>query len=47
MNFFARNAFKVVKNAICNDRVLAQSNIFLFFIIEIDVFDFEWEVVLY
>ena len=47
INFFARNAFEAIKNAMCNDRVLAQSNISLLFIIEIDVFDFEWKVVLY
>ena len=47
MNFFARNAFQAIKNAMCNDRVLAQSNISFLFIIEIDVFDFEWEIVLY
>ena len=40
IHFAARNAFTIIKNVMCNDKVLAQSNISLFFIIEIDVFDF-------
>ena len=40
MHFAAHNAFIIIKNVMCNDKVLAQSNILLFFIIEIDVFDF-------
>ena len=41
MHFAARNAFTVIKNVMCSDKVLAQSNISLFFIIKIDVFDFD------
>ena len=41
MHFAARNAFTIIKNVICNDKILAQSNTSLFFIIEIDVFDFD------
>ena len=47
MHFAARNAFTIIKNVMCNDKVLVQSNISLSFIIEIDVFDFDWKVVLY
>ena len=41
MHFAARNAFTIIKNVMCSDKVLIQSNISLFFIIEIDVFDFD------
>ena len=47
MHFATHNAFTVIKNVICNDKVLIQSNISLFFIIEIDVFNFDWKAVLY
>ena len=47
MHFATRNAFTIIKNVMCNDKVLAQSNILLFFVIEIDVSDFDWKVVLY
>ena len=47
MHFATRNAFTVIKNVMCNDKVLIQSNISLFFIIEIDVSDFGWKTVLY
>ena len=47
MHFATHNAFIIIKNVMCNDKVLIQSNISLFFIIEIDVFDFNWKVVLY
>ena len=47
MHFAARNAFIIIKNVMCNDKVLIQSNISLFFVIEIDVFDFNWKIVLY
>ena len=47
MHFAARNAFIIIKNVMCSDRVLVQSNISLFFVIEIDVSDFGWKVVLY
>ena len=47
MHFATRNAFIIIKNVMCSDRVLTQLNILLFFIIEIDVFNFDWEVVLY
>ena len=47
MHFAARNAFTTIKNVICNNKVLIQSNISLFFVIEIDVSDFDWKVVLY
>ena len=40
MHFAAHNAFIIIKNVICSDKVLIQSNISLFFVIEIDVFDF-------
>ena len=39
--FAAHNAFTIIKNVMCNDKILIQSNISLFFIIEIDVFDFD------
>ena len=41
MHFAARNAFTIIKNVMCNDKILIQSNILLFFVIEIDVFDFD------
>ena len=41
ITFDARNAFTCIKNVMCNDRVLIQSNTFLSFIIEIDAFDFD------
>ena len=41
MHFATRNAFTIIKNVMCSDKVLIQSNISLFFIIEIDVFDFD------
>ena len=47
MNFFARNVFELIKNVIYNDRVLTQSNISLFFVIETNIFDFDWKIVLY
>ena len=47
MHFAARNAFTIIKNVMCNDKVLIQLNISLSFIIEIDVFNFDWKVVLY
>ena len=47
MIFVFKNAFYNIKNVMCNNRVLIQFDIFLFFIIEIDVFDFDWKIVLY
>ena len=47
MHFAIRNAFTIIKKIMCNDKVLTQSNILLFFIIKIDVFNFDWKVVLY
>ena len=47
MHFAARNAFTIIKNVMCSDKILVQSNISLFFVIETDVSDFDWEVVLY
>ena len=47
MHFAARNAFTIIKNVMCSDKILIQSNISLLFVIEIDVFDFDWKVVLY
>ena len=47
MHFATRNAFTIIKNVMCSDKVLVQSNISLFFVIEIDVSDFDWKVVLY
>ena len=47
MNFFARNVFEIIKNVMCNDCVLTQSNTFCFFVIETNVFDFDWKIVLY
>ena len=41
MHFAAHNAFTIIKNVMCSDRILIQSNISLFFIIEIDVSDFD------
>ena len=41
MTFDIRNAFTYIKNVMYNNRILIQLNIFLFFIIEIDVFDFD------
>ena len=41
MHFAIRNAFTIIENVICNDKILIQSNISLFFIIEIDVFNFD------
>ena len=41
MHFATRNAFTAIKNVICNDKILIQLNISLFFVIEIDVFDFD------
>ena len=47
INFLTKNVFYSIKNAMCNNRVLIQFNIFLFFIIEIDAFDFDWKAILY
>ena len=47
MHFAARNAFTVIKNVMCNDKILIQLNISLSFVIEIDVSDFDWKIVLY
>ena len=47
MHFAARNAFTVIKNVMCNNKILIQSNISLSFVIEIDVFNFDWKTVLY
>ena len=47
MHFATRNAFTIIKNVMCNDKVLIQSNISLFFVIETDASDFNWKVVLY
>ena len=40
MYFAARNAFTVIKNVMCSNKVLVQLNISLFFVIEIDAFNF-------
>ena len=40
MHFAARNAFTIIKNVMCSDKVLIQLNISLFFVIEIDASDF-------
>ena len=40
INVSIKNAFYNIKNVIYNNRVLIQFNIFLFFIIKINVFDF-------
>ena len=47
MHFAIRNAFIIITNVICNDKVLIQLNILLFFVIKIDVFDFDWKIILY
>ena len=47
MHFAARNAFMIIKNVMYSDKVLVQSNISLFFVIEIDAFNFDWKVILY
>ena len=41
MHFAARNAFTIIKNVMCNDKILIQSNTSLFFVIETDVSDFD------
>ena len=41
MHFAIRNAFTVIKNAMCSDKILIQSNILLLFVIEIDASDFD------
>ena len=41
MHFATRNAFIIIKNVMCSNKVLIQSNILLFFVIEIDVSDFD------
>ena len=47
MIFSIKNVFECIKNIMCFDKVLTQFDIFLSFIIEIDAFDFDWDVVLY
>ena len=47
MHFAARNAFTAIKNAMCSDRVLAQPDTSLPFVIETDASDFGWGAVLY
>ena len=37
MYFAARNAFTIIENVICNDKILIQLNISLLFVIKIDV----------
>ena len=41
MTFSIKNVFECIKNIMCFDKVLIQFDIFLFFIIEIDTFDFD------
>ena len=45
--FSIKNVFENIKNIMCFDKISTQLDIFLFFIIEIDVFDFDWHVVFY
>ena len=40
MHFAIHNTFTIIKNVICSDKVLIQSNISLLFVIEIDAFNF-------
>ena len=40
MHFATCNAFTIIKNVMCSDKILIQSNILLLFVIEIDVFKF-------
>ncbi len=47
LNLMIKNVFKCIKKKMYFNRVLIQFDIFLFFIIEIDVFDFDEEVVFY
>ena len=47
MIFSARNVFIVIKNVMCSDRVLTQSDISLSFIIETNVSNFDWKTMLY
>ena len=47
MIFSIKNVFKCIKNIMCFDKTLIQFDIFLFFIIEIDVSNFDCNVVLY
>ena len=41
MTFSTRNVFIVIKNVMCNDRVLTQSDISLSFVIETNVSNFD------
>ena len=47
MIFMTRNVFELIKNIMCFDKIFAQLDIFLSFIIETDVSNFEWETMLY
>ena len=47
MHFVTRNAFTIIKNVMCNNKILIQLNILLLFIIEINVLNFDWKVILY
>ena len=41
MHFATRNAFTIIKNVMCSDKTLTQSNILLFFVIEINASEFD------
>ena len=43
--FMIRNVFELIKNIICFDKILVQFDIFLSFIIETNVSNFEWKTV--
>ena len=47
MTFSTRNVFIVIKNVMCNDRVLTQFDISLSFIIETNVSNFDWKAMFY
>jgi len=47
MTLSARNAFECIKNTMCSEKVLAQPDTSLPFIIETDASDFGWGAVLY
>ena len=45
--FMIRNVFELIKNIMCFDKIFAQFDIFLFFIIETNVSNFEWKTIFY
>ena len=45
--FMTRNVFELIKNIMCFDKIFVQFDIFLFFIIETNVSNFEWKTIFY